>query len=121
MISATSQNSLFFKICPWLVSSLKQFEQAKLKGRLGHGWLLCGRKSIGKINLALNISNELLHSNAQTPIIMDAVEAEDAITTRHEMHEYHPDLHWIYLEPDKRDISVDQIRCLLYTSPSPRD
>ena len=32
------------------------------------------------------------------------------MTTRHDPTDHHPDLHWVFPEPKKRSISVDQIR-----------
>ena len=98
------------QLCPWLQAPYTRLENARREGHLGHGWLLTGPAGIGKINLALTMANQLLTPQAAAPGRLTAVAAGPAMTLRHEPSDHHPDLHWLFPEPDKRTISVERIR-----------
>ena len=106
------QKLLARKLCPWLVESLISLEAALRANRLGHAWLLTGPAGSGKINLALTFADRLLRgdSSAELPQTLSAAEAVSAMRDRHIPSDHHPDLHWIYPEEDKRNISVEQVR-----------
>ena len=98
------------QLCPWLQEPYALLDKTLRDGRLGHGWLLTGPAGLGKINLALTVVNRLLNPDAAAPGHLAAAAAGTAMTMRHEPSDHHPDLHWLFPEPDKRTISVDQIR-----------
>ena len=97
-------------ICPWLQAPLKRFEAAHRGGRLGHGWLMAGPQGLGKINLALVAARRLLESTDGPVPALEAKEAATAMRERHEPSDHHPDLHWLFPEPKRRTLTVDQIR-----------
>ncbi|MEE8543921.1 MAG: hypothetical protein V3S94_08690 [Gammaproteobacteria bacterium] len=98
------------QLCPWLEEPYALLEKTLREGRLGHGWLLTGPAGLGKINLALVVANRLLNPGATAPGRLAAAAASTAMTLRHEPSNHHPDLHWLFPEPDKHTITVDQIR-----------
>jgi DNA polymerase-3 subunit delta' len=100
------------RLCAWLHEPLKQLEDAETKGRLGHAWLIIGRPGLGKLNLALVFADRLLHGRggAALPPNLPAALALQAMRDRPELEDHHPDLHCIFPAPDKRSISVEQIR-----------
>ena len=97
-------------ICPWLQAPLEQLEAAHRDGRLGHGWLLAGPRGVGKINLALTAARRLLEGTDGAVRLLGAEEAAAAMAERHEPADHHPDLHWLFPEPKRRTLTVDQIR-----------
>ncbi len=98
------------RICPWLREPLRRLETAHGGGRLAHGWLLTGPEGVGKINLALVAAQRLLNTAAAAPQTLGPEEAAAAIRERHQPADHHPDLHWIFPEPDRRTLKIDQIR-----------
>ena len=98
------------ELCPWLKEPYARLETAHRDGRLGHGWLLTGPAGLGKINLALAIANRLLIPGAAAPGRLAAAAASTAMALRHEPSDHHPDLHWVFPEPEKRTITVAQVR-----------
>ena len=97
-------------ICPWLQTSLVQLEAAHEAGRLGHGWLLAGPRGVGKINLALVAARRLLEGSGGDAAALQAGEAATAMLRRHEPADRHPDLHWVFPEPKRNTLTVEQIR-----------
>ncbi len=98
------------QLCPWLRDPYELLVSSHRQGRLGHGWLLTGPAGIGKINLALSMAERLLNPSVPPPDELTAVAAGEAMSTRHEPSNHHPDLQWIFPDAGKRSISVDQIR-----------
>jgi DNA polymerase-3 subunit delta' len=103
------------RLCPWLQLPLRQLEEARASGRLGHGWLLKGPAGIGKINLALVFAHRVLRSsgtdsNRMPPPALDAAAAGLAIGGRHAPSDRHPDLHWLFPLEDKKTIGIEQVR-----------
>ena len=98
------------QLCPWLKEPYARLENVRREGRLGHGWLLTGPAGLGKINLALAMANRLLTPRAAAPGRLAAAAANTAMTLRHDPSDHHPDLHWVFPEPEKRTISVAQVR-----------
>ena len=97
-------------ICPWLQVPLERLEAAHRDGHLGHGWLLAGPQGVGKINLALTAARRLLERTDGTVRLLGAEEAAAAMVERHEPADRHPDLHWLFPEPKRRTLTVEQIR-----------
>jgi len=98
-------------LCPWLRPALEQLEAARAGSRLGHAWLIHGAEGIGKTNLALVFANRLL--GAARTASPDSLSADDFLNdmiNRHEARNHHPDLHWLFPEPGKSTISVEQVR-----------
>jgi len=100
------------KVLPWLRSPLRQLEAASVAGRLGHAWLICGPRGVGKLNLSLVFSEWLLRDSkeADEPDVLRPTEAQRAMQFRHSPYDHHADLHWVHPAEDKATISVDQIR-----------
>lgn len=109
-MSASSYEILSSGICPWLQAPLQQFEFAHGAGRLGHGWLLAGPRGVGKINLALLAARRLLEGTDGDVRFLKADEAAAAMAGRHEPEDRHPDLHWVFPEPKRNTLTVEQIR-----------
>ncbi len=97
-------------ICPWLQAPLSQLEAAHGAGRLAHGWLLAGPRGAGKINLALVAARRLLEGSRGDVTPLMANEAATAMVRRHEPADHHPDLHWVFPEPKRNTLTVEQIR-----------
>ena len=107
---ASAYESLSNGICPWLRAPLQQLEAAHGVGRLGHGWLLAGSRGVGKINLALVAARRLLEGLDHDLRPLEADEAASAMAGRHEPADRHPDLHWVFPEPKRNTLTVEQIR-----------
>jgi len=97
-------------LCPWLREPFEQLERTRAAGRLGHGWLLAGPPGIGKLNFAMVMAERLLYADRGTVAELSCSMAKLAMRDRHEPGNRHPDLHWVFPEPDKHTISVEQIR-----------
>lgn len=109
-ISASPYEILSSGICPWLQAPLLQLEAAHGAGRLGHGWLLAGPRGVGKINLALVAARRLLEGSGDDVAALQAGEAATAMVRRHEPADRHPDLHWVFPEPKRNTLTVEQVR-----------
>ena len=109
-MSDSAYETLSSGICPWLQAPLLQFEAAHGAGRLGHGWLLAGPRGVGKINLALLAARRLLEDADGDVRFLEADEAAVAMAGRHEPADRHPDLHWVFPEPKRNTLTVEQIR-----------
>ena len=107
---ASPYETLSKGICPWLRVPLLQLEAAHGAGRLGHGWLLAGPRGVGKINLALAAARRLLEDTDGDAPLLQAHEAAAAMARRHEPADRHPDLHWVFPEPKRNTLTVDQVR-----------
>jgi DNA polymerase-3 subunit delta' len=108
----TGHKTLCTAICPWLNDSFEFLDRAYREGQLGHAWLLSGPVGVGKLNLALAFTNRLLDPRAQPPGELSAASTAVALPLLYEPGDHHPDLHWVFPDPEKttRSISVDQIR-----------
>lgn len=100
-------------LCPWLFDHYGRLVHAHEQGHLGHAWLLAGPRGIGKANLACALAACLLRSRTDEPAQLDAEGASRLMRTRHEEQDHHPDLHYLAPLPDKRTISVEQVRDLI--------
>jgi DNA polymerase-3 subunit delta' len=100
-------------LCPWLFEGYGQLVGAHAQGHLGHAWLFAGPKGIGKANLAVALAGYLLNSGGGDPARLDPERAAALMRTRHDEHDHHPDLHYLTPAPDKRAISVEQVRDLI--------
>ena len=109
-MSASPYETLSTRICPWLQAPLMQLEAAHGAGRLGHGWLLAGPRGVGKINLALVAARRLLKGPDGAVAPLQADEAASAMGQRHEPADRHPDLHWVFPEPKRNSLTVEQVR-----------
>ncbi len=101
------------KLCPWLVPAFERLQAARVAGRLGHAWLVAGPSGIGKLNLAMVMTRQMLRDGAEPPQVLGPAEALTALAARHEPADHDADLHWIHPEEDKSTISVEQIRDLI--------
>ncbi len=97
-------------LCPWLFDVYAQLTHAHAQGRLAHAWLFAGPSGIGKTNLACALARHLLQRDGSAPARLDASSAGAFITTRYDEQDHHPDLHFLTPAPDKRSISVEQVR-----------
>jgi DNA polymerase-3 subunit delta' len=102
----------FESLCPWLADSLATVEAAARGERLGHGWLISGPRGIGKRNLAYVLADRLLNHELgdpapRTATPRDIFASDEALA---EGFDWHPDLHRLKAEEDKRTIAVDQVR-----------
>ena len=109
-ISASPYEILSSGICPWLQAPLLQLGAVHGAGRLGHGWLLAGPRGVGKINLALVAARRLLEGSGGDVAPLEANEAATAMLRRHEPADRHPDLHWVFPEPKRNTLTVEQVR-----------
>lgn len=109
-VPASPYEILSSGICPWLQAPLLQLEAAHGAGRLGHGWLLAGPRGVGKINLALVAARRLLEGSSDDVAALKAGEAATAMVRRHEPADRHPDLHWVFPEPKRNTLTVEQVR-----------
>ena len=100
-------------LCPWLFADYEQLTRAHAQGRLGHAWLFAGPIGIGKMNLACAIARHLLEPDGGAPARLDASSAVTLIGTRLDEQDHHPDLHCLTPAPDKRSISVEQVRDII--------
>ena len=93
------------KEIPWLHIYEEIWQQLLNSERTPHAVLITGTRGIGKRSFASWLAGQHLE--------IDSVKEKP-------YHPYvipqHADLRWIQPEDGKRDISVDQISCLLYTS-----
>jgi DNA polymerase-3 subunit delta' len=105
---------LTHRLLPWLAPAFAQFEAARRRGRLGHAWLLSGAEDLGKINFALVLAHRLLGVEAQ-PAVLDPDAVLAALPQRHNPNDRHPDLHWVYPDPeeDKETILIEQVRAVI--------
>ncbi len=97
-------------LCPWLLEHFEQLVHAYEQGHLGHAWLFAGPSGIGKANLARVLAGRLLSGTKGVPSTLDAASAAAFVSARLEEHDHHPDLHHLTPAPDKRAISVEQVR-----------
>jgi len=102
----------FETLCPWLSEPLETLEKAARATQLGHGWLICGQRDIGKRNLAFVLAERLLNheidqAGPEHAMPREIVAAYDKLA---EIVDLHPDLFRLQAEPDKQTISVDQVR-----------
>ncbi len=109
-VPASPYELLSSGICPWLQVPLLQLEAVHGAGRLGHGWLLAGPRGVGKINLALVAARRLLEDSGGDVAPLEANEAATAMLRRHEPADRHPDLHWVFPEPKRNTLTVEQVR-----------
>lgn len=100
-------------MCPWLFEPYERLARAHEQGYLGHAWLFAGPQGIGKANLAGALAGRLLTSKRAEPAKLDAGAAAGLMRIRHEERNHHPDLHFLTPAPEKRTISVEQVRDVL--------
>ena len=105
-----SHSTLGVSLCPWLHSSFASLDAQRSESRLAHAWLLTGPLGVGKVNLALVIADRLLTPAEDLPEELEAAPAGDAMLTRHEPVDHHPDFQYVFPDDGKRSISIDQIR-----------
>lgn len=112
MTSGSAIERLGGALCPWLEPELARLERAYANDRLGHAWLLAGRRGVGKINLALVLARRILDTatGGSAPPVLGASAAADAMRHRHEPGDHHPDLHWVHPPEDKVTIGVERVR-----------
>ena len=105
------------EVLPWHREAIDTLAGAAVRGRLGHAWLLHGPAGLGKRRLAETLAVALVGGLAPghwpAHIRSDAGPAAAAPSLR-------PDLYRLQPAPDKRSISVEQVRELIeqltYTS-----
>jgi len=97
-------------LCPWLCDAFDRLDQARDRGLFGHAWLLAGPRGIGKSNLAHVLAARLVNGQQGKLEILDASSAVGARDAAVESSVRHPDLHVLKPLPDKRTISVEQVR-----------
>jgi DNA polymerase-3 subunit delta' len=97
MLDLTEQ----FAALPWLNSERERLTALAGSDRCPHALLIHGQPGTGRRHLAIWLAERLLNKQ------LDFVAGED------ERIQLHPDLLTIEPEPDKRDISVEQIRELI--------
>jgi len=97
-------------LCPWLWDAFERLDQARDRGIFGHAWLLAGPRGIGKSNLAHVLAARLVDGHRSKPAELDAGSAIGARDAAFEATMRHPDQHVLAPLPDKRAISVEQVR-----------
>jgi DNA polymerase-3 subunit delta' len=107
-------SALSGRLCSWLREPLQRLENATAAGRLGHAWLIAGRAGVGKLNLALVFADRLLQGRVgkDLPPDLPAADAFEAMRSRPEAFDHHPDLHCVFPAEEKWSISVEQIRAV---------
>ncbi|MBP9837537.1 MAG: AAA family ATPase [Proteobacteria bacterium] len=85
--------------------TVKQFQTAISKGTLPHAIIFVGSEGIGKRTLAAAIATEIF------------LQGENSETTKHKINLLkagnYPDLHFLYKEEGKKDITADSVRDLI--------
>lgn len=95
-------------------AALALLARTMASGRLPHGWLLTGRRGIGKATLAFRFARALLAGRAASPA--DLSLDRDHPVFRQVAQNAHPDLHVLELErapksgKARAEITVDQVR-----------
>ena len=102
-------NASGMALCPWLEPQFGELDTARQRGQLGHAWLLTGPPGVGKANLALVLASRLLAGVDEDPAVLTSPEAS-ALADARPGEDRHPDLHRLSPEPDKRSITVEQVR-----------
>jgi DNA polymerase-3 subunit delta' len=80
--------------------------RAARRGRLGHAYLFAGPSSVGKTSLALHLAGMLVCTGAP-PRPCGTCRA-----CRHLARHSHPDVRLIERAPDRRDITIEQVRAI---------
>lgn len=102
-------------LCPWLFEDYERLARAHAQGHLGHAWLFAGPRGVGKANLASALAGHLLDAEGRAPRTLDAPGAAALLATANEERDHHPDLHYLAPLPEKRAISVEQVRDMVAT------
>ncbi len=89
---------------PWLAPLREQLAALQDQGRLPHGLLLAGSPGAGQAEVGTWLAARLL---CRAPAIGTCGECADC---RLFMVGNHPDFRWVGVLPDKKEISIDQMR-----------
>ncbi len=84
---------------------IKLLQRSLETGRLAHAYLFEGPDGVGRRSTALALARTIY---CKTPVNHDA--CESCISCRKVNSGIHPDIHFLELLPDKRDIKIEQIR-----------
>src|SRR5690606_2985727 len=91
---------------PWCEPPFQHLRQLQEQDRLGHAWLISGPAGIGKLHFVQELARWLFCS---------APTAQGACGECQDCHLFevgsHPD--WLLLQPEKKTITVGQIRELI--------
>lgn len=85
--------------------TIKLLQRSLETSRLAHAYLLEGPDGVGRRSTALALIRTIY---CKTPVNNDA--CESCISCRKVSSGIHPDIHFLEPLPDKRDISIDQVR-----------
>ena len=91
---------------PWLAPLRARLAAMQDRARLPHGLLLAGPPGAGQPELGAWIAARLLCRNRLEDACGTCVDCRLLLAGSH------PDYYWIGVEPDKKDISIDQMRAL---------
>lgn len=91
---------------PWLAPLRQRIAAMQGQGRLAHGHLLSGPPGAGQTELGVWIAARLLCREQGADACGQCADCRPFLAGSH------PDFFWIGVEPDKKDISVDQMRAL---------
>jgi DNA polymerase-3 subunit delta' len=94
---------------PWLEPLRGRISAMRREGRMPHGFLLTGAPGAGQGEVALWLAAEVLcRASGERP-------CRQCADCRLILAGSHPDLHWVGVLPDKKEISIDQLRALAAT------
>lgn len=94
---------------PWLADVREQLGAQQEQGRLPHGILLTGAPGAGQAEIGTWLAARVLCRGSS-----DGKKAPCGACPDCRLFEAgsHPDFHWLGVLPDKKDISIDQVRAL---------
>ena len=94
------------KILPWHAAAVEQLRAAWRAQHFPHGLLMSGPDGLGKGQLAAWLAGAVLCENSRDTLdVCDRCPSCSLLRAGS-----HPDLHWVGLEEDKYQISIEQIR-----------
>jgi DNA polymerase III subunit delta' len=90
----------------WLAPLRERLAAMHEQRRLPHGILIYGQPGAGQTDIGLWLGGRLLCRNASTPFCKSCADCRLYFAGNH------PDLHWVSVAADKKEISIDQLRTL---------
>ncbi|BCN93063.1 DNA polymerase III subunit delta' [Thiomicrorhabdus immobilis] len=102
-----SQSLAVYQTYPWLTAQWQQWQQ--LSGRLGHAYLFAGPKGIGINEFVKEVAHAALCKQPHNGQACGQCSSCHLFVTQQ-----HPDFFELRRLEEKKDISVDQVRSLIY-------
>ena len=91
---------------PWLEPVRARLATMQARGRLPHGFLVSGPPGAGQAETATWLATRLLCRASERQPCGDCADCRLVLAGSH------PDFHWVGVLPDKKEISIDQLRVL---------